>query len=242
MAIAVQFNLSEIGDRAPVSAASAATPSSAGALTDLNATTDEVLRHEVEIKALGYPRTARAVAPHFIEQGWGRIINISGLGARQVNSIAHTIRNVSVSALTDELGPQGIDVTVVHPRQTRTERLTQRLTTQAAVTGTTVADLEADLEADLPANSIRRVIDAAEVADVVTFLASPAAPPSPATPQPQAAASPARSTTDANPKQVRTIRPRPTYPQSSGPRTASARPQPPNHSPIDGPKTSPTRP
>ncbi|WP_345495474.1 SDR family NAD(P)-dependent oxidoreductase [Nocardia callitridis] len=152
---------------------SAATPWSAGAVSGLADTTDDVVRHEVEIKVLGYLRTARAVAPHFVEQGWGRIINISGLGARQANSIAQTIRNVGVSALTknlaDELGPKGVNVTVVHPGLTRTERLTQRLTDKAAESGATIEALEAEITK----NSVNRIIDAEEVADVVTFLASP---------------------------------------------------------------------
>ncbi|MBA4025909.1 MAG: short-chain dehydrogenase [Gordonia sp.] len=152
---------------------SAATPWSAGEPTDFAATTDDVVRREVEIKVLGYLRTARAVAPHLIDQGWGRIINISGLGARQANSIAQTIRNVSVSALTknlaDELGPHGINVTVVHPGRTRTARLDQQLAEKSAETGVPVGDLEKELAT----NSIRRIVDASEVADVVAFLASP---------------------------------------------------------------------
>jgi len=152
---------------------SAATPWSAGSPADLAATSDELVRREVEIKVLGYLRTARAVAPHLVAQGWGRIINISGLGARQANSIAQTVRNVGVSALTknlaDELGPHGVNVTVVHPGRTRTERLTDRLAARSAETGVPVADLEAELAT----NSLRRVVDASEVADVVTFLASP---------------------------------------------------------------------
>ncbi len=108
---------------------SAATPWSAGSPADLSATSDDIVRREVEIKVLGYLRTARAVAPHLIAQGWGRIVNISGLGARQANSIAQTVRNVSVSALTknlaDELGPHGVN-TVVHPGLTRTERACMR--------------------------------------------------------------------------------------------------------------------
>lgn len=70
----------------------AATPWSAGAPAGLADTTDEIVRREVEIKVLGYLRTARAVAPHLVAQRWGRIINISGLGARQANSIAQTVR------------------------------------------------------------------------------------------------------------------------------------------------------
>ncbi|MBY8862111.1 SDR family oxidoreductase [Nocardia sp. CA2R105] len=152
---------------------SAATPWSAGAATDLAGTDDDTVRREVEIKVLGYLRTARAVAPHLVAQGWGRIVNISGLGARQANSIAQTIRNVSVAALTknlaDELGPHGINVTVVHPGLTRTERLTERLAAASAKSGEQLAELER-AEAR---NSLRRIIDAEEVADVVTFLASP---------------------------------------------------------------------
>ncbi len=64
--------------------------------------------------------------------------------------------------LADELGPKGVNVTVVHPGLTRTERLTARLSPQSEATGRAVADLEADLVR----NSVRRVIDAGEVADV----------------------------------------------------------------------------
>ncbi|MGU3291947.1 SDR family NAD(P)-dependent oxidoreductase [Williamsia sp. M5A3_1d] len=152
---------------------SAATPWSAGKPTEFDAITDDVVRAEIEIKVLGYLRTARAVTPHMVAQGWGRIINISGLGARQATSIAHTVRNVSVSALTknlaDELGPKGINVTVVHPGLTRTERLIERLTERAAREQVSMASLEQELAT----NSIRRVVDAPEVADVVAFLASP---------------------------------------------------------------------
>lgn len=152
---------------------SAATPWSSGKPRDFASTTDDLVREEVEIKVLGYLRTARAVAPYFVDQGWGRIVNISGLGARQANSIAQTVRNVSVSALTknlaDELGPHGINVTVVHPGLTRTERLTERITAQSEAEGVSVADLEERLVS----NSIGRLLDASEVADVVTFLASP---------------------------------------------------------------------
>jgi NAD(P)-dependent dehydrogenase (short-subunit alcohol dehydrogenase family) len=136
-------------------------------------TSDDLLRSHFEIKVLGYLRTARAAAPHMIEQGWGRIINVSGLGARSANSVTQTIRNVGVSALTknlaDELGPHGINVTVVHPAATRTPAMTEHLTATAAAQGTTVEVLEAGMAT----NSIRRLIDASEVADVVAFLASP---------------------------------------------------------------------
>lgn len=151
----------------------AATPWSSEKNVPASETTDQMMRDEMEVKVLGYLRTARAVAPHLVAQGWGRIVNISGLGARNAGSVAQTFRNVSVSAITknlaDELGPHGVNVTVVHPGLTRTPALTERLEQQAAEQGTTVAELEGRMTR----NTVNRMIDASNVADVVVFLASP---------------------------------------------------------------------
>ncbi len=138
------------------------------------AVTDEAFYGDVNIKVLGYLRTAREVAPHLVAQGWGRIINISGLAARQTGNIVGTIRNVSVAALTknlaDELGPHGVNVTVVHPGITRTERTDEVMAARAVQMGVEPTEVEQRLTAGI---SIRRIVDAAEVADVVAFLASP---------------------------------------------------------------------
>jgi NAD(P)-dependent dehydrogenase (short-subunit alcohol dehydrogenase family) len=68
---------------------------------------------------MGYLRCARAVAPYMQAQRWGRIVNLSGLAARQTGNAVGSVRNVAVAAVTknlaDELGPAGINVTVVHP-------------------------------------------------------------------------------------------------------------------------------
>ena len=129
---------------------------------------------DVDVKVMGYLRTAREAAPHMIAGGWGRIVNISGLAARQTGSIVGSIRNVAVAALTknlaDELGPKGINVTVVHPGLTRTEKTAPIVAARAAASGATVEEMEARMAANI---TVGRIIDAAEVADVVAFLASP---------------------------------------------------------------------
>jgi NAD(P)-dependent dehydrogenase (short-subunit alcohol dehydrogenase family) len=136
--------------------------------------TNDLFWEDVDTKVLGYLRMAREVAPHMAEAGWGRIINVSGLAARQTGSIIGSIRNVAVAALTknlaDELGPKGINVTVVHPGLTRTERTESILNASAASSGTTPQDVERRFSADV---SIGRLVDASEVADIVAFLASP---------------------------------------------------------------------
>jgi len=137
----------------------AAMPGGITAPPKLADVTAEALFAEFNTKVMGYLRCARQVAPLMIANRWGRIINISGLAARQSGSILGSIRNVSVSAMTknlaDELGPSGINVTVVHPGATRTERMSDEVAARA--TG----------------NVIGRVVDADEVAYLVAFLASP---------------------------------------------------------------------
>ena len=127
----------------------------------------------MNVKVLGYLRCAQAVAPGMIAQGWGRIINISGLGARNTGAVIGSMRNVAVAAMTkniaDELGPHGINVTVVHPGLTRTEATPAVVARLAAAQGIS----EQDAERTLGRNTIRRIVDADEVADVVAFLASP---------------------------------------------------------------------
>lgn len=137
----------------------AARPASTAPVPALADLPDDALRDEVETKVLGYLRTARAAAPHMVAQGWGRIVNVSGLNARATGNLVGTVRNVAVAAMTanlaEELGPSGVNVTVVHPGRTVTERT------------------PADVAAAPAATRIGRLVTAAEVADVVAFLCSP---------------------------------------------------------------------
>lgn len=136
--------------------------------------TDDAFYADVNVKVVGYLRCAREVAPMMIEQGWGRIINVSGLAARQTGTIIGSIRNVSVAALTknlaDELGRHGINVTVVHPGLTRTEATPGVIAAQVAASGLDAEGVEARMSSRI---AIGRIVDAAEVADVIAFLASP---------------------------------------------------------------------
>ena len=136
--------------------------------------TDEVFWSDVNVKVMGYLRCAREVAPHMARQGWGRIISISGLAARSTGSTVGSMRNVAVVALTknlaDELGPHGINVTVVHPGTTRTEKTPGVVAAQASKLGIAPEEVERRLGAS---NSLGRIVDAREIAYVVAFLASP---------------------------------------------------------------------
>lgn len=150
----------------------AAAPWSAAKNTLASQTSDQAMRQEFEEKVLGYLRTARAVAPHLIAGGWGRIINISGLGARRSGAVAQTVRNISVAAITkslaDELGPHGVNVTVVHPGLTRTEPVAE-LVEKRIASGETAADAEHAMAG----NIIGRIVTPEELAAVIVFLASP---------------------------------------------------------------------
>jgi NAD(P)-dependent dehydrogenase (short-subunit alcohol dehydrogenase family) len=137
--------------------------------------TDDAFYADVNVKVMGYLRCAREVAPHMIRQGWGRIISISGLAARSTGSTIGSVRNVAVVAMTknlaDELGPRGINVTVVHPGLTRTEKTPGVIASLAARQGITLEDAEKRMVNNL----VGRWIDAREIAYIVTFLASPRA-------------------------------------------------------------------
>lgn len=153
---------------------SAARPSGQAAPAKVLEVDDQIFYDDVNVKVLGYLRCIREAAPHMVEQGWGRIVNISGLGARQTGSVMTSMRNVAVAALTknaaDELGRHGVNVTCVHPGVVRTEATPGVLQARAAATGRTAAEIEQAMGA---ATALGRIVDADEVAAVVCFLASP---------------------------------------------------------------------
>lgn len=152
----------------------AASPGSVHGPKPLAELTDEIVLPDLEVKVLGYIRASREAAPYMRAAGWGRIINVSGLAARSSGNTVGSIRNVSVAALTknlaDELGPDGINVTVVHPGLTVTEATPERISGTARTQGISEDEAEARMAA---LNSSRRLITSENIADVVAFLASP---------------------------------------------------------------------
>lgn len=129
---------------------------------------------DLNVKVLGYLRMIREVAPLMAANGWGRIVNVDGLGARMTGSVLTSMRNAAVAALTknaaDELGGSGINVTAVSPGLVRTEATPRILAEQAKHLGLSVEQLEAGIGG---AYAIGRMVSADEVATIVTLLASP---------------------------------------------------------------------
>lgn len=154
----------------------AARPGGQGAVPSLNEITESAFNEEMNVKVMGYLRCAREVAPLMSALGWGRIISISGMAARSSGSTIGSIRNVAVAALTknlaDELGPSGINVTVVHPGLTRTEATGGVISARAARDGVSEQQIESQMALG---NSVRRIINASDIANIVAFLASPLA-------------------------------------------------------------------
>jgi NAD(P)-dependent dehydrogenase (short-subunit alcohol dehydrogenase family) len=145
-----------------------------GAAVGIDEFSEAEFGEQVNVKVLGYLRCVRAVVPLMRREGWGRIINVSGLAARSTGSITGTVRNVAVSALTknlaDELGRHGINVNVVHPGVTVTESTPQILAGRAERAGVSVPEIEKRIGASV---GIGRLVTAEEVAAVIAFLASP---------------------------------------------------------------------
>ena len=74
--------------------------------------------------------------------------------------------------LSDQLGPHGITLNVVHPGSTRTDSIAEVVATRAKAQGVTVEELDKRITQNI---AIRRVIKPEELAYLVAFLASPKA-------------------------------------------------------------------
>ena len=139
---------------------------------------EDALMNDFDVKYVGALRCAKAAIPHLKEQGWGRIINISGGNARNAGNLSGGARNVSMvhmtKTLSNQLGRYGITVNCIHPGTTRTERTPSLLDARASQLGVSPEEAEArDFAPDSPrGNAICRMVDASEIGFLTAFLAS----------------------------------------------------------------------
>ena len=121
---------------------------------------------------------AQAVIPSMKEAGYGRIINIIS------TSIRIPITNLAVSGtvrgavamwskiLANEVGQYNITVNNILPGLTQTSRLENLIQNNAQKRGVSTGVIEQEMKQEIP---MKRFGEAAELAAVAAFLASPAA-------------------------------------------------------------------
>ena len=128
-----------------------------------------------EQKLNGYVRCLRYAIPPMRARRWGRIINISGVAAREGGSrtIPVGLNNAAVLNLTKSLAwalaPDNILVNAVVPHIIDTDRQDETMRAIADLTGRPEAEIRKERVAELPLGRMGRP---EEVGDVVAFLAS----------------------------------------------------------------------
>ena len=124
-------------------------------------------------------RLVRRVLPHMYEQGWGRVVNVSsvhGLRASAYKSAyvaaKHGLEGLSkVVAL--EGAPHGVTSNCVNPSYVRTPLVERQIEAQAAAHG--ISPDEVIERIMLEPVAVKRLIEPAEVAEMVAYLCGPAA-------------------------------------------------------------------
>ncbi len=121
---------------------------------------------------------AQAVLPGMKSEKYGRIINIISTSVKQPlkglgvsNTIRAAVANWS-KTLSNEVASFGITVNNVLPGATSTGRLKSIFEAKSQKSGMSVQDVEQEMLKEIPAG---RFAEAAEIANAIAFLASPAA-------------------------------------------------------------------
>lgn len=139
---------------------------------------DDDWRAASEVVLVTLARQIRLALPHLRDQGWGRIVVINSVTARQPldnltlsngvrAGVAGLVKTVSV-----EVAPFGVAVNSVLPGPTATDRLLELLAANASGAGTTVEAAAREMTGDAP---MGRLAAPEEVGAAVAFLCGEAA-------------------------------------------------------------------
>lgn len=142
---------------------------------DFSSFTEEVWARVFEQKLNPYMRCLRYVVPAMRARRQGRIVNLSGLAAREGHprTIPVGVNNISVLSVTKSLAvtlaPENIYVNAVVPYIINTDIQDETMRVFAEITGKTEAEIRRERVSEIPLGRMGRP---EEVADVVAFLAS----------------------------------------------------------------------
>jgi 3-oxoacyl-[acyl-carrier protein] reductase len=136
---------------------------------------DEAWEQGTRLTLMGTVRCIRAVLPHMKKQGWGRVVTITSIAARQpINDlvISSSIRP-GLLGLTKVLGNQysadGICINAVAPGFILTDRQKEIGAARAKARGTTFEAYLKESAREIPLGRLGRP---EELADVIAFLCS----------------------------------------------------------------------
>ncbi len=134
-----------------------------------------VWQEALELNLLSTVHLCRATVPTMRARGWGRVICLTSVAAKQPvgNLMLSTMGRAGIlgfaKALSDEVAADGVTVNAVCPGYMHTERVDELVHEQAARTQRDPTDVAADLVRHIP---IGRLGQPEELAAVVAFLAS----------------------------------------------------------------------
>lgn len=129
----------------------------------------------LEVSLLSTVHLCRAAVPHMRERGWGRILCLTSVAARQPSAglILSTTARAGVlgfaKALADEVARDGITVNVLCPGYFTTDRLRELATVRGRDAGKDTEAMLAEMGRTVP---LQRLGTPAEFAAAAVFLAS----------------------------------------------------------------------
>lgn len=140
---------------------------------------DTDIQEAWQVKGLGYTRLVRAIAPHMMERGDGRIVNIVGTAAR--TPAADFIPGAMVNAalvnftrgISRELARHNVRINSISPGWTLTERQERSYEMQAMAQGVPVQEI---MRRDAMTIPLGRHVSLEEIATMTLMLVSDLTP------------------------------------------------------------------
>ena len=143
-----------------------------GLLLDL---AEEQWQQALQLKFMGFVRCMKAVIPHMLRQGGGRIVNIVGndgvkpIGIELTPSAANAADLAVTVALAEQYGPNNICINAINPGPVATERWDGLIGGIARIRKISVDEAQKRAERSIP---LGRICTPEEVANVAVFVAS----------------------------------------------------------------------